>query len=214
MRLQLSCDFIDIDQAVGLAADLALYIDIIEMGTPFILRNGIDVARIFKERFPQKTILADMKIMDGGYDEARMAFKVGVDIVTVLAVSSPNTIRNTIACARDFGKEVMADMIEVKDIGRAAALLHGMGADYICIHTAVDNQKYDNPLADLRVVKQNLPDARIAVAGGIKLENVDAVISERPDIIIVGRGLIKAQNPKEIAKALKEKMERNIKDGR
>ena len=85
MRLQLSCDFIDIDQAVGLAADLAPYIDIIEMGTPFILRNGIDVARIFKERFPQKTILADMKIMDGGYDEARMAFKVGVDIVTVLA---------------------------------------------------------------------------------------------------------------------------------
>jgi 3-hexulose-6-phosphate synthase len=206
MRLQLSCDFIGIDRAVGLAADLEPYIDIIEMGTPFILRNGIDVVRVFKERYPQKSILADIKIMDGGYDEARMAFEAGADIVTVLAVSSLNTLHNAVKCAGEFGKEVMADMMEVREIKEKVLMLQEIGVEYNFVHTAVDNQEYDAPLSELRAVKQILPDARIAVAGGIKLENIDEVIAEKPDIIVVGGGLTKVDNPRQVAKAMKEKM--------
>lgn len=208
MRLQLSCDFIGIDRAVGLAADLEPYIDVIEMGTPFILRNGIDVVRVFKERFPQKSILADMKIMDGGYDEARMAFEAGADIVTVLAVSSLNTLHNAVKCAGESGKEVMADMMEVREIKQKVLMLQEMGVDYICVHTAVDNQEYDAPLSELRAVKQILPDARIAVAGGIKLENIDEVVAEKPDIIVVGGGLTKVDNPRQVARVMKEKMKK------
>lgn len=207
MKLQLSCDLISIDRAVKLAEDILPFIDIIEMGTPFLLQNGINAVKTFKERFPAKLILADMKIMDSGYEEAKMAFEAGVDIVTVLAVSSPNTIRNAIVCAKEFGKEVMADMIEAKNIIERAKFLQDLGIDYICVHTPVDNQKSENPLADLHTLKQSIENARLAVAGGIKLENIDAVIYERPDIVIVGGGLTKAPNPREIARTMKEKME-------
>lgn len=207
MKLQLSCDLISIDRAVKLAEDILPFIDIIEMGTPFLLQNGINAVKTFKERFPAKLILADMKIMDSGYEEAKMAFEARADIVTVLAVSSPNTIRNAIVCAKEFGKKVMADMIEVKNIIERAKFLQDLGIDYICVHTAVDNQKSENPLADLYTLKQSIENARLAVAGGIKLENIDAVICEKPDIVIVGGGLTKAPNPREIARAMKEKME-------
>lgn len=206
MRLQLSCDLLTIEDAIDLSERLKQYVDIIEMGTPFILNNGINVVKIFKERFPGKTILADMKIMDGGYEEARMAFEAGADIVTVLALSSINTINSTIKCSREFKKEIMADMIEVHEIQKRAVLLQELGVDYICIHTAVDNQKYENPLKDLQMVKKSLPNTKIAVAGGIRLENIDAIARENPDIIVVGGGLTKVKNPVETAREMKQKM--------
>lgn len=207
MKLQLSCDFISFGRAVRLVEDTLPYIDIIEMGTPFLFQNGIKAVKIFKEAYPDKDILADMKIMDGGYEEARMAFEAGADIVTVLAVSSLNTIKNAARCARDFGKAIMVDMIGVEDIRKRTSDLRDFDIDYVCVHTAVDDQKNDNPLDDLRKVKQNFRGVRVAVAGGIKLENMEEVISERPEIVIVGGGLTKAANPKDTARAMKEKME-------
>lgn len=206
MKLQLSCDLLSIDEAQKLIEETIESVDIIEMGTPFILKNGLQVVKIFKEQFPEKTILADMKIMDGGYEEAQMAFESGADIVTVLAVASINTIQKVIQCCRKYNRQVMVDMIEVVDIKKRVELLDTLDPDYICVHTAVDNQLYDNPLAELALIKSLRPSAKIAVAGGIKLETIDDVIGEKPDIIIVGGGIVKASSPGTTARAIKNKI--------
>jgi len=67
---------------------VAPFVDIIEAGTPLIKQEGLRIISILKECFPEKLILADMKTMDAGGLEAKLAYDAGADLVTVLAVAT------------------------------------------------------------------------------------------------------------------------------
>ena len=66
MKLQISFDLIDLDQAIAIGSRVAQYADIIEVGTILIYHHGTDAVKRFKELFPDKIILADTKIVDRG----------------------------------------------------------------------------------------------------------------------------------------------------
>ena len=83
-----------LDEAVEIIDLAAPYVDIIEAGTSFILRYGIEAPRRFKKEFGSKIILADMKIMDGGYHHAAMGCDNGADIVTVMGAAHEDTMRH------------------------------------------------------------------------------------------------------------------------
>ena len=93
MKLQLALDDLTMDEALELTTKVQEHIDIIAIGTPFVYQEGMRAVQIFKERFPDKEVLADMKIMDAGYYEAEEALKVGADYVTVLGVTDNLTIK-------------------------------------------------------------------------------------------------------------------------
>jgi hypothetical protein len=54
-------------------------VDIIETGTPMLLRFGLDAATTIKKAYPKHEILSDTKLMDGGEPEARYAFYTNED---------------------------------------------------------------------------------------------------------------------------------------
>ena len=56
-----------LDQAMEIIDRVAPYLDIIEIGTSFVLRYGMEPVSRVKAAHPDKKILADMKVMDGGY---------------------------------------------------------------------------------------------------------------------------------------------------
>ena len=64
MKLQLALDDITLDDAVELLDKVHTYVDIIEVGSPFIIEEGMRPVRIFKEKYPDCEILADTKIME------------------------------------------------------------------------------------------------------------------------------------------------------
>ena len=104
MKLQLALDFVDsIDKAVAMVENVKQSIDIIEIGTPFIVNEGMRGVKMMKANFPNKEILADIKIMDGGFYEAEMAFKAGADYITVLAVADLVTIKNCVKAGKIYG---------------------------------------------------------------------------------------------------------------
>ena len=103
MKLQLALDDITLDEAVVLLDKVHPYVDIIEVGSPFIIEEGMRPVRIFKEKYPDCEILADTKIMDAGEYEAEETFKAGADYCTVLGVTDTLTIEGT---AIDFNKEI------------------------------------------------------------------------------------------------------------
>jgi 3-hexulose-6-phosphate synthase len=190
MRLQVALDLIDIGSAIRLVKELDGIADIIEIGTPFIIKDGIMAVTKIKNAYPELIILADLKIMDAGEHEAKIAFDAGADIVTVLGAANDSTIQGVVKEARKYGKQVMADMIAVTDIRKRTKEIDRTGVDYICIHTASDVQAAGrNPLEELILVREIIRNAKIAVAGGINPETLKLIIAYKPEIVVVGSAI-------------------------
>ena len=205
-RLQLALDGTLADSQRILAAVGSL-VDIVEIGTPLIYREGIHAAHALRPYAPSQSLLADLKIMDAGEYEAYIAFEAGCDWVTIMGVAHDDTIRGALAAAHQTGKQVAIDLIEVANPLERARHLLAMGAHLLCVHTGTDRQQHDSPLTVLRLLREALPDAPLAAAGGIKLATLDAVLAFRPEVVVVGSAITVAPDPAAAARALREKLE-------
>lgn len=207
MKLQLAFDKLSLEEAIECIHKVRDYVDILEVGTPLSLFAGVDGIKKFRENFPEKEILSDMKIMDGGRKEASMAFDNGADYVTVLALTDHSTMKSCVEIAKAKGKKVVADMICVKDIPQTVKDLEDLGVDIIAVHTGTDQQKLGRtPLEDLKEIKKYCNKCQVAVAGGINENSVEKYVELNPDIIIVGNGITGADDPAKAAKIIKERM--------
>lgn len=199
-QLQIAVDGVEMEGALALAAALHDVVDIFEVGTPLILRSGLETVRRLKDRYPGMTVLADTKIADGGKIECGDACRAGADIVTVLAFADDAVVRGVIDMAHACGRKAMADLIHVRDIESRAAHMLELGADYVCVHTAYDLQAEGRtPLSELECLSRILPGERLAVAGGIRNETIDSYLALRPGIVIMGSALYGAEDPRAAA---------------
>ena len=96
MNLQIAVDVADTDRVLEIAGQIHDIIDIYEVGTPVIMKEGMVPVRALKEKYPELTVLADSKIVDGGALECEDICKNGADIVTVLALSDNATITEVV----------------------------------------------------------------------------------------------------------------------
>ncbi|MGM9913474.1 3-hexulose-6-phosphate synthase [Floccifex sp.] len=205
MKLQVALDTLTLDECITLLEETKGSVDIAEVGTPFVIEEGMVPVREFKKRFPEIEVLADAKIMDAGKYEADKCFDAGADIVTVLGVSHDETIKGVVESAKSHGKKVMVDMIAVSDLKQRTIEIDAMGVDYICVHTAFDVQALgQDPLDDLKTVNSVIKNAKSAVAGGVKLKTVDAIVNEGCEIVVVGGAICNAQDRSAYAKEIKD----------
>lgn len=207
MKLQIALDEVTIAQGLDLCERIREYIDIIEIGTPLIMKEGMHAVRSFREKFPEKEILADAKIMDAGEMETIVCLEAGADYVTVLGVTDMLTIKKCAETAEKFGKKAVVDMICVSDINTCIPRLEGAGITDIAVHTGVDRQAAGGtPLEDLKNIKACSKKSLIYAAGGINLKTVDEYKALGADVIIVGSGIVHAENPEDEARAIAEKI--------
>ena len=206
MKLQLALDFADRSEAIEIVQKTSNFIDIIEVGTPLIFREGLGMVSEMKNAFPNKAVLADLKIMDAGEYETQLAIDSGADIVTVLGVAADLTIKKAVEAAQSSGKEVMVDLIEVRDIKSRCVRLQELSVDIVCVHTAFDLQATKSiSFKDLLCIK-DVSHIKTAVAGGITPQNIDLVLPLRPDIVVVGLGITNAPNVRRAAREIAEKL--------
>ncbi|RXZ80798.1 3-hexulose-6-phosphate synthase [Paenibacillaceae bacterium] len=204
MKLQLALDLVNIPEAIEVVREVQEYIDIVEIGTPVVINEGLHAVKAIKEAFPSLQVLADLKIMDAGGYEVMKASEAGADIITVLGATTDATIKGAVEEARKQGKSVLVDMINVKDIAQRAREIDALGADYICVHTGYDLQAAgQSPFEELRTIKSVVKNAKTAVAGGIKLATLPEVIAAQPDLIIVGGGITSQEDKKAVAAEMK-----------
>jgi len=203
--LQIALD-VDRGKALSLCKKINKYIDIIEIGTPLVKGEGLGIIKEFKKF--RKPIVADLKTMDTGFLEAEMAFKAGADISSVCGTADDSTIKGAIKVARKYGKEILVDLIAVKNVIKRTKEIMKLKPDYIGVHTGIDMQKRESPLVNLRKVSKIVKGkVKVVVAGGIGVENIGKIIEYNPDVVVVGGAITKAKNPERVAKELKEIIE-------
>lgn len=204
LELQIALDCLRVEEALRLMEQVHPYVDIVEIGTPLIFEAGLAAVEQIKSRYPDKSCVADLKIMDAGRVEASSGFKRGADIVTILGVAADMTIQAALEAAADHGGKVMADLINAPDPVRRCGELDALGVPILCLHTAFDRQGVEKadaqPLAEVR----RQTTCRLAVAGGITLDTMPAVIQNGADVVIVGGAIARDPNPGEAAAAMKQ----------
>jgi 3-hexulose-6-phosphate synthase len=205
MKLQLALDDISLDEAISLGEAVREYVDIMEIGTPFIIEHGMAPVREFKAQFPGLEVFADTKIMDAGEYEARSAFAAGADYVTVLGVTDLATVEACLKAGAAYGKTVVVDMICVFDLPTRIAQLERIGVKALAVHTGVDQQAAGHtPLGDLKIMKTHSRSSAIFVAGGITAKTLPDYLRLGADVAIVGSGIRHAADPVEEARAFRE----------
>ncbi|MCY9590864.1 3-hexulose-6-phosphate synthase [Paenibacillus chitinolyticus] len=210
MELQLALDLVNIPEGIELVKELEPYIDIVEIGTPVIINEGLKAVKEMKRAFPNLKVLADLKIMDAAGYEVMKASEAGADIITILGAAEDMSIKGAVEEARKQNKKVLVDMICVKNLEERAKEVDAFGVDYICVHTGYDLQAVGkNSFEDLQTIKGAVKRAKTAIAGGIKLSTLPEVIKAQPDLVIVGGG-ITGQDDRKAAAA---EMQKLIKQG-
>ncbi|MFT2162168.1 orotidine 5'-phosphate decarboxylase / HUMPS family protein, partial [Pseudomonas putida] len=76
-----------LDTALRTAETLSPHVDIIEAGTILCISAGIQAVSALRERCPQHTLVADLKVADAGATLAEQAFGQGADWMTVICAA-------------------------------------------------------------------------------------------------------------------------------
>ena len=97
MELQLGIDLLNKEEAAELAKKVEEYVDIVEIGTPIVINEGLPAVQHLNENISNAKVLADLKIMDAADYEVSQAVKFGADVVTIPGVTEDASIKDVVA---------------------------------------------------------------------------------------------------------------------
>ncbi|HAX62233.1 MAG TPA: bifunctional hexulose-6-phosphate synthase/ribonuclease regulator [Elusimicrobia bacterium] len=210
--LQVALDFVDLKRALKLADEaVAGGCDWLEAGTPLIKSEGLNCIRELRRKFPHIKIVADMKTADVGRVEVEIAAKAGANVVSVLGTSDDETLKESVSAAKNYGAEIMVDLLGVTDAVQRAKEIEKLGVDYIDIHIPIDEQMKGK--ISFALVKKVSSAVRIpvAIAGGVNSFNAADAVKAGAEIVIVGGAITKSKNAKEETRKIKKAINQKIK---
>jgi 3-hexulose-6-phosphate synthase len=206
MKLQVAIDLLSTSDALTLLTKVAEHVDVIELGTPLIKKEGLSVVTNVKAAYPDKLVFADMKTMDTGELEADIAFKAGADIMTVLATAGDSTIAGAVKAGKAHGKAVVADMIGVADKAERLKELKALGVSWVELHAGLDEQAQAGYSIEKLLEMGRKADMPFSIAGGINSERIEGVESSGAAIAVAGAAIYGAKDPGAAAKRLRAKI--------
>jgi 3-hexulose-6-phosphate synthase len=203
-KLQVAIDLLTTEDALALAAKVAPYVDIIELGTPLIKNMGSAVITAMKNAHPDKLVFADLKTADAGELEADIAFSAGADLVTVMGAAGNATIAGAVKAAKAHGKGVVVDTIGYPDRVKRAQEVSAMGVEFVELHAGLDEQWTAGYSIQVLINEAARVGVPVSVAGGVNISNVAAVIKAGAQVVVAGAAIYGAEDPAVAAKALRE----------
>ncbi len=202
MKLQISYDFTKLSDAIEIAKKTAEFADAIEIGTPLLLSEGVKAIETFRELFPKKDIVADAKIVDRVTEVVPMISKAGANIITVLYGTSNKVIQKAGSLAHSLGSKIILDLIDAETMGQAAHDSENLSVDYVLFHYPHEVTELYSHMDQWETVRGNtkLP---IFVSGRITKEQIQNILDLKPQGIIIGEAITKAEDPAKEAEFFK-----------
>ncbi len=196
--VQLSLDLIDMNDALE-TAEIAVRagVDWLEAGTPLLIAEGTRGIRELRARYPDVPIVADLKIMDGGWLEAEMAARAGASMVVVMGQAHAETVELVVKAGHDFGIKVMGDNMGMVDPVDGARKLEALGCDYVVHHIGYDTrtvrrqrgESVETPLDRLRSIVEAV-SVPVQAVGGLTLEQATETPAYGAPLVVIGAPLV------------------------
>ena len=166
--LQVALDLVDMNKVTQVLTELPANDHlIIEAGTPLIKRFGLNVISEMRKIRPNAFIIADLKILDTGNLEARMASDASADAVVISGLAPVSTIEKAITEAKKTGIYSVIDMLNVADPVKLIAGL-SVKPDIVELHRAIDAEDTKHAWGNIAALKKAAGGKLlVATAGGI-----------------------------------------------
>jgi 3-hexulose-6-phosphate synthase len=206
MQMQVALDRVPTSRAVDLVRAVAPYADWLEVGTSLIKADGMAAVRAVVSAADAVPVLADMKTADDASTEVDMCHAAGARATTVLAIAPDETVRAAVQRTAELEMELVVDLLGTPE--RRCADLMARYADHHHLvwagHVGKDDQAAGRFAAGLALLEVPSRDARIALAGGLRLDDVPGLRRAHPGLrLIVGSAITKAERPEHAAAAFR-----------
>jgi len=207
--LQVALDLVDMGKVASVLKELPQNDHlIIEAGTPLIKKFGLGVISEIRKLRPNAFIIADMKILDTGNLEARMAADASADAVVVSGLAPASTMEKAIAEARKVGIYSVVDMLNVQNPAKVIEKLK-VKPDIVELHRAIDTEDTAHAWGDIAAIKKAAGGKLlVATAGGVRVNVVKDALKAGADILVVGRAITASKDIKHAADEFIEKLEK------
>jgi 3-keto-L-gulonate-6-phosphate decarboxylase len=156
----------------------------IEAGTPFIKREGMNGIRLIR-RYWRGHVVADLKTVDGAVNEVAWAKSAGASAATVLGNSPTETLDLFIGSCSNIGLVSMIDMLGVDDPLKVMMQLK-TPPDVVVLHKGRDEESTRGKLIQYRHVKRirSKYNVLISAAGGVGIDEARSAIFNGANIIV------------------------------
>ncbi len=186
---------------------------ILEVGTPFLKKYGVESIKQIREVAKEKFIVADLKTLDVGKLEVDFAFDATADAVVASGLAANASLNKFILEAQRLGIHAFVDTMEVQNpIEKLASLKQT--PDVVILHRGIDVEQSaigdKSPDASQKARWALVPKIKelyagqkkasgrdrvlVAVAGGIEPSTAAYAIEQGADILIVGRFIASAKD--------------------
>ncbi len=207
--LQVALDLVDMGKVASVLKQLPDNDHlIIEAGTPLIKKFGLGVISEIRKLRPNAFIIADMKILDTGNLEARMAADASSDAVVISGLAPASTLEKAIAEARKVGIYSVVDMLNVQNPAKVIEKLK-VKPDIVELHRAIDTDDVAHAWGDIAAIKKAAGGKLlVATAGGVRVNVVKDALKAGADILVVGRAITASKDIKHAADEFLDKLDK------
>ncbi|MDZ4170948.1 MAG: bifunctional 5,6,7,8-tetrahydromethanopterin hydro-lyase/3-hexulose-6-phosphate synthase, partial [Methanobacteriaceae archaeon] len=189
---------------------------LLEAGTPLVKKFGVGIVSKIRELRKDAFIIADLKTLDVGRIEVKMAADETADAVAISGLGTIESIEKAIHEAQKQGIYSILDMMNVDNFVEKLNNLNYMPS-IVLLHRNVDletlkaergeNQSEMTEWGNIAEIKDILgKNGLVAVAGGITPNKVNQALDSQADIIVVGRYIIGSRDVRRAAEDFLEHM--------
>lgn len=182
-------------------------VDILECGYRLIAAEGARVVKLFREMYPNKPLLADLKIVDAGNSIGGMLLDGRPDYTTLLCACEPGTIT---AVQEEAKKRGLDTKLQMELYGHwtfeDVKLWKEMGISQVTLQHSADKPGGwdEEELATLRKLCEYGID--VAATGSIGYDDLEKFRGIPVACFIFGRAIRGAADPAAEARRLKQKI--------
>ena len=218
--LQVALDLDNIDVMERIINDLPDKERILlEAGTPLVKKFGVGIVSKIRELKKDAFIIADLKTLDVGRVEVKMAADETADAVAISGLGTAESIAKAIHETKKQGIYSILDMMNVDNFTQKLDDVIEMGQkpNIVLLHRNVDLETLKaergedtsemTEWGNIKEIKEKLGNnGLIAVAGGITPQKVNQALDSGADIIIAGRYIIGSRDVRRSAQDFLEYM--------